>query len=190
MYRIAVLVIHGIGEQREKETLEKFTEALVGKAFSSKPDRMLQSYDQRILKHFPDESQPTKPQIDFVEYYWAQRFRDTRYSHIIDWVQRLMKASLRKPYPVPPRLKWIVRWVWLGGVFVGLFIFGLFAWLLRNVVAWFLFGGSIESVGAPVIIITAILFKRFRSGRNFCNLFGDLFLSCSITQQGITLNQF
>ena len=47
--RQAVLLIHGIGEQRPMSTLRSFVAALVGNSFRSKPDDLSKSFELRRL---------------------------------------------------------------------------------------------------------------------------------------------
>jgi len=99
----AVVVIHGIGEQKPMDTVRNFVDAVLPepetskKKYYSRPDDMSESFELRKLTQY-DESLRT----DFFEYYWAYKVQGTKFSHIIDWVRALL---LRKPNNVPIHLK-------------------------------------------------------------------------------------
>jgi hypothetical protein len=110
----AVIVIHGIGEQRPMSTLRDFVDAVIpdpegeGRVkFHSKPDRMSQSFELRKLQSLQTRSAPI---TDFYEYYWAYLIEGTRYAHIVSWLKELL---WRSPRNVPPRLQpiWYLSWL-------------------------------------------------------------------------------
>jgi hypothetical protein len=105
--RQAVLLIHGIGEQRPMATLREFVASLVGHDFRSKPDDLSRSFELRRLTHEVEEEKgKEKYQTCFFECYWAYRFRDTNYRNILEWGNRLVRTPWKN---VPPRL----RGIWL-----------------------------------------------------------------------------
>jgi hypothetical protein len=107
----AVLVIHGIGEQRPMETLRTFVDAVwttntrihakhqEGAAVWSKPYRLAQNFELRRL---------TTPQnvagvrTDFFELYWAHLMQGTKAAHVVAWARALL---LRNPGNVPKHLR-------------------------------------------------------------------------------------
>ncbi len=110
----AVIVIHGIGEQRPMSTLRDLVDAVIpdpedeGRVkFHSKPDRMSQSFELRKLQTLQTRRAPI---TDFYEYYWAYLIEGTRYTHIISWLKELL---WRSPRNVPPRLQliWYLSWL-------------------------------------------------------------------------------
>lgn len=112
--RQAVVVIHGIGEQRPMSTLRSFVNAVIpvpsntGRVkFHSKPDRMSETFELRKLQSLQTRSAPI---TDFYEYYWAYHMEGTRYGHVFSWLKDLL---LRLPRNVPQRLLpvWLVSWV-------------------------------------------------------------------------------
>lgn len=143
MCRWAVVLIHGIGEQRPMSTLREFVTALCGTKFSSKPDRMSESFELRRLTTPRDNPPPGTAQVDFFEYYWAYRLRDTRYKHVIAWIWRLMKASRNDKNPIPDRLRFSVR--------LAMAFFGFAATLVLSLVVWALAGGTPSIKGATEI---------------------------------------
>ena len=120
MSRQAVVVIHGIGEQRPMDTLRSFVEAVLPEPpgdrvkFLSVPDRMSESFELRKLVAPQTRSRPI---TDFYEYYWAYQVRGTTYRDLLEWLKTLL---LRMPSSVPGRLVpvWAVTWLLVAGVAV------------------------------------------------------------------------
>jgi len=106
--RQAVVVIHGIGEQRPLDTLRGFIKAIVGeKQFRSKPDAMSRLFELRRLQVPGDRHTPL---TDFYEYYWAYHMRDTRAKMVWRWIRSLL---LRSPKRIPRQLLPIYALSWL-----------------------------------------------------------------------------
>lgn len=114
--RQAIIVIHGIGEQRPMSTLRRFVDAVIpdpeGKSrtkFYNKPDRMSETFELRKLQSKQTRSAPI---TDFYEYYWAYLMEGTRYAHVAAWLRELL---WRSPRNVPRRLFliWILSWALL-----------------------------------------------------------------------------
>ena len=92
----AVVVIHGIGEQRPMDTLRGFVEAMIptdtpdGKPlYWSKPDRLSRNFDLRVLKASGRTS------TDFYEYYWAHKMQGTKFGHLLGWLWDIFKRPRR-----------------------------------------------------------------------------------------------
>lgn len=92
----AVVVIHGIGEQRPMDTLRGFVEAMIpadtpdGTPFYwSKPDRLSRNFDLRVLKSSGRTS------TDFYEYYWAHKMQGTKVGHLLGWLWDIFKRPRR-----------------------------------------------------------------------------------------------
>lgn len=97
----AVVVIHGIGEQRPMDTLRGFVEAMIptdtpgGTPFYwSKPDRLSRNFDLRVLKSSGRTS------TDFYEYYWAHKMQGTKVGHLLGWLWDIFKRP-RRDIPMP-----------------------------------------------------------------------------------------
>jgi hypothetical protein len=96
--RQAVVLIHGIGEQRPMETLRAFVSAfLEDGTYHSKPDMLSDTDEMRRLKlrkfvaDDPAKStNPDWPETDFYEYYWAHQMYGTTISHVVSWLRRIM----------------------------------------------------------------------------------------------------
>ena len=126
--RQAVVLIHGIGEQRPMTTLYSFVNWLLGDGtdksqgkhgrddYYSKPDTIGDSFELRRikLKRLRREVDPQRdslnedwPPTDFYEYYWAHRMQGTTVSHVLRWVQRLVVSVWRNR--ASPELGWLFR---------------------------------------------------------------------------------
>jgi hypothetical protein len=118
--RQAVVVIHGIGEQRPMSTLRAFVAHVVPASeqnrsrIFSKPDRMSESFELRRLSV---EKSRRRPTTDFYEYYWAHHMEGTKLRHLWPWFRALL---LRSPRSVPPQLRvvWLLSWALAVGALV------------------------------------------------------------------------
>ena len=123
----AVVVIHGIGEQRPMDTLRSFVDAVLpdqaegGEKYFSKPDRLSESFELRKLQN------RSQPRTHFYEYYWAYKVEGTTLSHIWSWLSSLL---FRRPSRVPKQLLslWVLSWF-----LIGISIFAAFAGVAQYV---------------------------------------------------------
>lgn len=106
----AVLLIHGIGDQKPLETLRNFVIAawsrnkrvhgkFSGDGIWSKPDSVSESYELRKYSTVRNKCGVT---TDFYELYWQHLMQGTTYSHVLAWAKTLL---WRRPSTVPPQLK-------------------------------------------------------------------------------------
>lgn len=121
----AILVIHGMGEQRPMDTLRSFVDAAIlgprhnskHQKYFSKPDPISESMEVRKLS----DSRTDKPaDTDFYEYYWAYQVGPGKWSAVLTWMAgfllqpwRLSKRLLL-PYMILVVLIVAVLWVILG----------------------------------------------------------------------------
>jgi len=116
--RQAVVVIHGMGEQRPMETLRSFVSGVKAvleqtdpdekrSTVRSKPDSIGDIYETMRLSM---DSTRKRPITDFYEFYWAHNMRDTKFSEMWTWIFRLVFISVTK---VPPRLKKLWWTIWI-----------------------------------------------------------------------------
>lgn len=149
LVRQAVVIVHGIGEQRPMATLPSYVYGVVDEddlVFSG-PDRLSGHSDQRRMKvtwlpqlepdlNNGDQSPPTH--TDFFELYWAYQVRGTEMRHVISWVLGL----LRHPGRLTPRfrrfIRFHVRYWWLLVIGLAVFVTGFFV------------GGEASPAGAVV----------------------------------------
>ncbi|HSG95826.1 MAG TPA: hypothetical protein VLA28_09910, partial [Afifellaceae bacterium] len=125
----AVVVIHGMGEQRPMETLRSFVESvwtkdlsLTGDIENKKrvsdetglkenkvwivPDARAGSHELRRITTTGDK---TGRRTDFFEFYWADVMQGTTLQHLLAWLKGLL---FRSPTTVPRNVfsAWIVLW--------------------------------------------------------------------------------
>ena len=106
----AVVLIHGIGEQKPMSTLRGFVDAVwthdeaihnqyAGSGMWSKPDNVSQSFE---LRRLVTPQNIAGIETHFFEFYWAHLMEGTSYGHVIAWARSLL---LRRPSTVPRQLK-------------------------------------------------------------------------------------
>lgn len=97
--RIAIVLLHGIGEQRPMATLREFVQFVFDKPGLSKPDRASELFEVRRLNV---EVEPTvdgkKVTFECHELYWAHLMHSSAAINIAKWMWRLLwipRAELR-----------------------------------------------------------------------------------------------
>ncbi len=131
--RQAVVIVHGMGEQRPLDTLNSFIdEAIPGTTdlvpgtdnpvFYSRPDFQSDSHESR---YYLARETAKYPQTDFYEYYWAHLMQGNK---ITDLWETFLRMLRQPPWNVPSGL----RVVW-----------GLF-WALIVALLWLIFDRRIE----------------------------------------------
>jgi hypothetical protein len=110
--KTAVVVIHGMGEQRPLETLRALVAALWTRdrditgprtaAIYSKPDQITGSFELRRIttRNVPLENGQEK-RADFFEFYWAHLMTGNTVRSVAGWLVNLL---VRSPATVPRRL--------------------------------------------------------------------------------------
>jgi hypothetical protein len=101
----AVVLIHGIGEQRPMQTLRGFMRSVwaggdlkhphAAPGLWSKPDDVSESFELRRLTTSQSRS---GLRTDFFEFYWAHMLQGTTLGHVVAWARLLL---LRWPSQVP-----------------------------------------------------------------------------------------
>lgn len=131
--RQAVLLIHGIGEQKPMDTLRGFVDTVwsrdtkihnrfAGSSVWSKPDTVSASYE---LRRLTTPKNTAGIRTDFFEFYWAHLMKGTSYGHVLSWARALL---VRNPASVPRHLRmawWLI--VLLLVVAAGFAIYALLA---------------------------------------------------------------
>lgn len=107
----AVVVIHGIGEQRPLATLRGFVEGVLANEtkdpkFFNKPDRLADTYEVRKLQN------RRRPRVHFFEYYWAYKAEGTHFAHVFQWARSLLFRWPSRDR-VPPHLRFLFALSWL-----------------------------------------------------------------------------
>lgn len=106
----AVIVIHGIGEQKPMSTLRTFVDAVLPpvatgeEKYFSKPDQMSEQFELRKLQN------RAQPRTHFFEYYWADKVQGTTFTHVRNWFSSLL---FRSPRRIPRQLilLWVLTWL-------------------------------------------------------------------------------
>jgi hypothetical protein len=150
--RQAVIVIHGIGEQKPMDTLQDFVNLVAPeiprkkdphgklmppkKKFFNKPDVLSETYE---LRRLTANAHKHTFKTDYFEYYWAYKMNGTKISDIIWWVREIL---WRRPGNIPARIRWIYQFFWasisIGFLIAGLFMYFHFADSAHNPVRQFI----------------------------------------------------
>ena len=95
--RQAIVVIHGMGEQRPVETLEAFSSVITNDGrFHSRPTRIDGAFEARmhvVRRSEPDADGRRRPfdaQTDIFEYHWAHHMQGNRLDDLWPTVRRMM----------------------------------------------------------------------------------------------------
>jgi hypothetical protein len=143
--RQAVVIIHGIGEQRPMQTLRAFVAGVLGesdqKRIFSKPDRISDTLELRRLsvRELADET-------DFYELYWQHLMQGTTSRSVLEWALYLLCH--------PNKLNRRLRRVWWGVVAI------LAAVVIALTVAWLVWGPSL-AVGLTITVPALWIGLRF-----------------------------
>jgi hypothetical protein len=126
--RQAVVIIHGIGEQKPMSTLRGFVRSILGaeklnlinpskeRDYWVMPDNISENYELRKITAKSNEERTT---TDFFEYYWAHNMRNTSLGHIIPWFKTLLLVN---PKNVSRRLMPVWLFSWLLIIATGYFV--------------------------------------------------------------------
>src|SRR5262245_15937425 len=97
--RQAIVIIHGIGEQRPLETLKNFVRSFRREeTFYSKPERLTDSFEARRIKlrKLEDERDGENwIETDIYEYYWAHMLFGMRWRPLMTWARRVVVRAWR-----------------------------------------------------------------------------------------------
>ncbi|MDQ1711620.1 MAG: hypothetical protein QOE45_1070 [Frankiaceae bacterium] len=124
--RQAVVIVHGMGEQRPQETLHRFIAAAIPDradgepAYYSEPDPITDSFESRI---YLARREPAFGGVErhaktaFYEYHWAHLMQGNRLGDLWPTFRRML---LRPPWRVPSglRLVWVVFWAFVASLLV------------------------------------------------------------------------
>lgn len=115
--RQAVVIVHGMGEQRPLDMLNKFIKAAIPGASStavnekpiyySRPDEASDSYESRRMLA-PDTD--FYAQTEFFEYHWAHLMQGNQLGDMWETTRRML---LQLPWKVPSGLRfvWLIFWI-------------------------------------------------------------------------------
>lgn len=150
--RQAVIVVHGIGEQRPGQLLRQFVANVFDKAAGEvhfvKPDYVSSLFEMRMVTVPRNDS--TTPTTDVYELYWAHLIRDTTLAQVYAWIFRLMISCEDR---IPKTLIRHVRGLWVAALGITLVFLLLLA---LGVPAWLAGLGLGALAGLPGIISTVV----------------------------------
>lgn len=137
--RQAVIIIHGMGEQRPMESLRNFTNGVkqyLGQinaqekkaTLRSKVDSVGDIYETNRLSL--EGVHEKRPPTDFYEFYWAHNMRNTKVEHMLAWLKKLVFTRVSV---VPPRLRVLFYSIWSITALVVLIVIYLF---ITNNISW------------------------------------------------------
>ncbi|HEX6474849.1 MAG TPA: hypothetical protein VF114_07155 [Candidatus Limnocylindria bacterium] len=125
--RQAVVIVHGMGEQRPLETLNEFIGAALAaddggkRLFYSRPDQVVDSYESRryLAPAAHDSTGEIRAQTEFFEYHWAHLMQGNRLDDLWPAFRRML---LSPPWFVPAGLRvlWALFW---AAVIAGVLLF-------------------------------------------------------------------
>lgn len=134
--RQAIIVVHGIGEQRPGQLLREFVANVfdqdAGEVRFVKPDRLSPLFEMRMVTVPRSDAQ--RPTTDVYELYWAHLIRDTTPAQVYGWMGRLLASGDELVPPSLRRIVWALRiglvaalaaGVWLAGMDVSAWVKGL-----------------------------------------------------------------
>jgi len=158
----ALILIHGIGEQRPMETLRGFVDAVLdrgpstgqaGAKYYSKPDLLADNLELRRLVSAGGRNDRT----DFFEFYWAHLMPTAAWDRLASWYWVLMQ---RRPKDVPAQIKplYVLSWLTLAVVMT----FGLTE-AIRFLLGYPVAAGPLEKVPWLIILVGGILSTTVRS---------------------------
>jgi hypothetical protein len=127
--RQAVVILHGIGEQRPMETLRNFVLGILGRefqpkgkrAFYSKPDPNAENFELRRYRAFDQKSD-----TDYIEFYWQHQMPVAGWAFILSWLWLLMT---RPSSAMPKRFRflWFIAWA-LAALFAADVVWEILRW--------------------------------------------------------------
>ena len=155
--RQAVIVVHGIGEQRPGQLLRKFVANIfdpgAGDLHFVKPDHVSSLFEMRMAT--VPRRDVARPTTDIYELYWAHLIRDTTLAQVYGWMLRLVLSRDSKFPPTLIRLVWVVRVLLIVAVIA-------YAWLMTQDVS-----GWLKGVGGGALLalpaIASFVLKALRN---------------------------
>jgi hypothetical protein len=160
--RQALILIHGIGEQRPMETLRGFvdvlldqqqTNSLADAKYYSKPDFLSDNFELRRLVSAGGHGDRT----DFYEFYWAHLMPTAAWDRLAGWYWVLM---YRRFADVPGRIKpiWILSWL----VFAFFAVLGVYS-SARLLLGYPIAPGVLDKAPWFLLLVIGILSTTVRS---------------------------
>ncbi|MGI5132101.1 hypothetical protein ACQEVB_35225 [Pseudonocardia sp. CA-107938] len=161
--RVAVVVVHGMGEQRPRETLDRFTDTALARdpvagerVYYSRPALLTGSYEARrhLAVRLGTADAPARVQTEVFEYHWSYLMTGNRLGDLVPTTLRLL---VRRPAAVPAGLQGVWWMAW--GVAALAVVLAVVLW------ATGLVGALAAVLAVPVVAVVAGAVLRFAAGR-------------------------
>ncbi len=151
--RQAVIVVHGIGEQRPSQLLREFVENIFkDEKYFFKPDYVSSLFEMRMVT--VPRSDAARPTTDVYELYWAHLIRDTTLTQVYGWMLRLVLSRDPKIPPTLVKLVCVIRVALIAALITFLLL------MTKDVSGW------LKAVGGGVLLalpaIASFAFKALR----------------------------
>lgn len=151
--RVAVVVVHGMGNQFPMETLREFVEALQPKdtVLYSSPNRITADREVRRLSI-------SKQPFDYYEYYWAHQMEEPGIGKVLQWSFKLLfmqtpSASLKKHITLVRLVVVLLPLLLLG-------LAGWIYWLFKDQISGFI---KISVYGLSVLVVLRFIWSLITS---------------------------
>jgi hypothetical protein len=121
-FKTAVVIVHGMGSQKPRETVNGFVQTALEKSGSriyySRPDQITSSYEARRLLAIERKKAGAtlQTQTEFFEYHWSYMMKGNQFRDLLPTSLRLL---LRSPLRVP----WQLLFPWLS-LWLAIFVLG------------------------------------------------------------------
>lgn len=159
--RQAIVIIHGIGEQRPMETMRGFAESLIKLdahpsdfPIWSRPDFISEGFEHRRLTLTGTRN---RPKADVYELYWAHLFEQRDYSTFWAWATRL---GLRRFSDIPKRMHGYLNWL-IFFVFLFAGLLAILWYLARPLISGLETLGSVAVISGVVSFIVTLITHKF-----------------------------
>lgn len=150
-HRHALVVIHGMGEQRPLDTLDNLTTAVLARftaqrrQYFSRPTHIGDSYEARrhiIPPVYDHDDLDARPVMHLFEYHWSHLMTGNRFDDLLTTVRRIL---LQWPWRVPRGILglWLVLWAVIVAI----------AWALSTTIA----DGGLSAVPSVEEVVGIVL---------------------------------
>lgn len=167
-FRQAVVLLHGIGEQRPGRPLRSFAEAVL--PLSSNNKKYRSAYDElsfdyrKLIANVTEETQNhrgldasifTPRSTDLLEYYWAPKVEDTTWRHIVRWLWLLLSRRPRTHLVAVWAISWLLFAIGLVATFLG-----ICTWFTALFTDWPVLSVAVAS-GFGLIVLETVTLEYF-----------------------------
>lgn len=179
----AVIVVHGMGEQRPMDTIREFVTHVFKKDpslkdphFWNKPSSVSESFEQRRLttnRPVQTSGDQSEQRTDFYEYYWAHHTVNTKWEHFVGWFKTLLFCwpSRYNKHPDTLQPLWFILWgiIALATISVGIW------WLSVNQIADSYTGATQSLLLVVATLVEAVVLFLLNTCKSFfTKYFGDV----------------